>query len=249
MQDDTVTSGSADTKVPHGKISFVRLNRSEKIQHLIFMLCFFVLVITGFMLSLLPGSLVEKLGRFGNAVFFYRSLLHRAAGTVMILTSLYHLCYLAFKPGGHRWLVDMLPRFKDATDLIHNLLYFVNIRKTPPEFDRFSYMHKLEYWALVAGTTLMSLTGLMLWLEWRWSKFLLDIGALVHGMEAVLACLAIMVWHMYEIHLKPHRSPLDNVWVTGRIDEEEMKKEYPLHYKKIMADENLQAIYMVRENP
>jgi len=247
MHDSTTTQPVVSPDAMRGEIYFVRLNRSEKVQHLIFMLCFVILVISGFMLKI-PAVMVQKLGAFGGTVFFYRSMLHRVAGTVMILTSLYHLFYLAFRPGGHRWLMDMLPRFKDVKDLIHNLLFFVNIKKRPPAFDRFSYMHKLEYGALVAGTTLMSLTGLLLWSEWRWSKFVLDIATLVHGMEAVLACLAIMVWHMYEIHLKPHKSPLDKVWITGRIDEEEMQKEYPLHYKKIMADKKLQAIYMVREN-
>ena len=112
---------------------------------------------------------------------------------------------------------------------------------------RFSYKHKMEYGALILGTTLMSITGLLLWTESRWSKFYLDIAVLVHGMEAVLACLAIMVWHMYEIHLKPHKSPLDKVWLTGVVDEEEMKADYPLQYKKIMNDPNLQEIYVKKE--
>jgi cytochrome b subunit of formate dehydrogenase len=105
----------------------------------------------------------------------------------------------------------------------------------------------MEYGALIAGTILMSVTGLILWSESRWSKFILDIAILVHGMEAILACLAIMIWHLYEIHLKPHKSPIDNVWITGVIDEEEMKEEYPLHYQKIMADPKLQEIYLIRE--
>jgi len=247
MQASAAAHNAQSHSAQQGKIYFVRLNASEKVQHLIFMLCFVILVITGFMLKV-PTPIVQKLGRFGDTVFYYRSLLHRVAGTTMILISLYHLYYLFLRPGGRRWLVDMLPRFKDLKDLILNLLFFVNIKKEPPEFDRFSYMHKLEYGALVAGTTLMSLTGLLLWSEWRWSKFVLDIAAIVHGMEAILACLAIMVWHMYEIHLKPHKSPLDKVWITGLIDEEEMQAEHALHYKKIMADDTLQAIYIVREN-
>lgn len=248
MQDSAVIFEAGAPNASQTKLYFVRLNTSERVQHLIFIICFVILVVTGFMLKI-PAPLVQKLGRFGDTVFSYRSLLHRAAGTTMILISLYHVYYLLFRPGGRRWLIDMLPRFKDLKDLVHNLLFFLNIRKAPPEFDRFSYMHKMEYGALVVGTTLMSLTGLLLWSEWRWSKFILDIAALVHGMEAVLACLAIMVWHMYEIHLKPHKSPLDTVWLTGVIDEEEMRKEHPLHYKKIMADETLEGIYVVREHP
>lgn len=228
------------------KLYFVRLNNSEKVQHLIFLICFIVLAVTGFMLKI-PVEVVQKLGQFGEPVFYYRSLLHRVAGTVMILVSIYHVYYLIFSRSGRRWLFDMLPRPKDLKDMIDNLLYFINVKKKPPEFDRFSYKHKMEYGALILGTTLMSITGLLLWTESRWSKFFLDIAALVHGMEAVLACLAIMVWHMYEIHLKPHKSPLDNSWITGVIDEEEMKAEYPAHYKKIMNDSNLQQIYLKKE--
>lgn len=248
MQDSIAISEVGAQNASQVKLYFVRLNTSEKVQHLIFMICFAILVVTGFLLKI-PEPLIQKLGRFGGTVFSYRSLLHRVAGTTMILISLYHLYYLIFRPGGRRWLIDMLPRLKDLIDLVHNLMFFIGMRKAPPEFDRFSYMHKMEYGALVVGTTLMSITGLILWSEWRWSKFVLDIAALVHGMEAVLACLAIMVWHMYEIHLKPHKSPLDTVWLTGLIDEEEMKEEHPLHYKKIMADDTLEAIYVVREKP
>ena len=245
---DTVQEEIPATTGTDQKTMFVRLNRSEKIQHMIFLICFIVLAVTGFMLKI-PQDVVQYLGRFGDPVFFVRGWLHRIAGTVMILVSLYHVYYLLFKRAGRRWLWDMLPRPKDLKDLIHNLLYFVNVRKEPPEFDRFSYKHKMEYGALILGTTLMSVTGLLLWSESRWSKFVLDIATLVHSMEAVLACLAIMVWHMYEIHLKPHKSPLDTVWLTGTVDEDEMKEEYAFHYNKIMADPELQKIYIKRVTP
>ena len=65
---------------------------------------------------------------------------------------------------------------------------------------------------------------------------------------AILASLAIMIWHFYEIHFRPHKSPLDNLWITGVINEAEMKEEYMLHYKKIMNDPELQKIF-IKENP
>jgi formate dehydrogenase gamma subunit len=236
----------SQTEDAEEKLLFVRFNETEKIQHMIFMICFIVLAITGFMLKI-PADLVQKLGGFGDTIFFYRSLLHRIAGTGMILVAVYHVHYLILARAGRRWLFDMLPRFKDLKDLIHNLLYFINVKKEPPEFDRFSYKQKMEYGALIAGTTLMSLTGLLLWTESSWNKFILDIAALVHGMEAVLACLAIIIWHMYDIHFKFKKSPYDKVWITGVIDEEEIKEEHALHYKKIMADPRLQEIYVRRE--
>ena len=91
---------------------------------------------------------------------------------------------------------------------------------------------------------IMSATGLILWTQYEWSKFVVDIAAVVHGMEAILASLAIMIWHFYEIHFRPHKSPLDNLWLTGVISEEEMKEEYSMHYKKIMDNPKLQKIYI-----
>jgi cytochrome b subunit of formate dehydrogenase len=222
---------------------FVRLNSSERVQHMIFAACFIVLVITGFMLKI-PDSFVRPLGAAGEIVFSYRSILHRTAGVMMILVGIYHFYYLVFKRAGRRWLIDMLPRFKDILDMRDNFLYFVNLKKQPPEFDRFCYKHKIEYGALIAGTTIVSVTGLILWTQYQWSKFVVDIATLVHGMEAILACLAIMIWHLYEIHFRPHKSPLDNTWITGVIDEAEMKEEYAAHYKKIMNDPELQKIYI-----
>ncbi|MBW2257060.1 MAG: cytochrome B, partial [Deltaproteobacteria bacterium] len=115
-----------------------------------------------------------------------------------------HVYYLALVPGGRDWLRDMLPRRKDATDVVQNMSYYLGMREHPPEFDRFSYQAKLEYYLLITGTTLMSLSGVVLWTETMWSKFVLDIALVIHGMEAVLACLALMVWHLYQVYLRPH---------------------------------------------
>ncbi len=222
---------------------FVRLNTNEKVQHLIFVICFVMLAVTGLM-AWLPEKTFQFLGNAKETAFLVRSILHRIFGTVMILTSLYHVYYLIFKPGGRRWLWDMMPRMQDFKDFTGNMKYLVGLRDHPPAFDRFSYKHKAEYAALIVGTTLMSVSGLILWSEFLWEKFIVDIAALVHGMEAVLACLAILVWHLYEIHLRPHKFPIDNMWLTGVIDEAEMKEEYPLHYQKIMGDPKLQRIYI-----
>jgi formate dehydrogenase gamma subunit len=228
------------------KIYFVRLNYSERMQHLILVVCFVVLAITGFMLKI-PEDMVKILGKAGQTVFFWRSILHRQAGTIMILVSLYHLYYIIFKPAGRRWIRDMMMGPKDLKEMAATLLYYIGLKDNLPEYDRFCYKHKFEYGALFFGNTLMAVTGLLLWTEYKWSKFTLDISTLVHGMEAILATLAIMIWHLYEVHLRPHKFPIDNMWLTGVIDEEEMKEEYPLHYKKIMADPELRDIYIKRE--
>ncbi len=222
---------------------FVRLNQNEKMQHLIFVICFLILAVTGFMI-LLPEETFRFLGRAKEPVFLARGILHRIAGTIMMLVSLYHLFYLTFTKAGRRWVWDMMPRPKDMKEFFHNMVYYIGVKDHPPAFDRFCYKHKMEYLALIAGTTLMSVTGIILWSEFFWDKFMIDIAALIHQMEATLACLAVMIWHLYEVHLRPHKFPIDRTWLTGVIDETEMMEEYPLHYQKIMNDPELQKIYI-----
>ena len=232
-----------NTDAKSGKRYFIRLNFSERLQHFILFACFIVLAVTGFMVKI-PESLAQALGGASETVFFYRGILHRIAGIMLILVGIYHFLYLFFNRAGRRWLIDMLPRPRDLKDMIFNMLYYLGFRKEPPEFDRFSYKQKFEYGALIAGSTIMSATGLLLWTEYKWSKFILDIATLVHGMEAILACLAIMIWHLFEVYLVPRKSPITKTWITGLIDEDEMKEEFASHYKKIIEDPDLSQIYV-----
>ncbi len=242
------TENTSDRKAGkiEDKIYFMRLNYSERVQHIIFVSCFLIQVVTGFMIKT-PEEVVKILGQFGGKIFFFRGIMHRTFGIVMILVALYHIYYLIFKPGGRRWISDMIPKFRDLKEMIANYLYLLGIRDKPPEFERFCYKHKIEYGALTLGFTLMSVTGIILWTEYRWSRFLLDIATIVHGMEAILACIAIIIWHLYEIHLKPRKFPMSRMWITGLMDEEEMKEEHLLQYKRIMADPELRDIYIKRK--
>jgi cytochrome b subunit of formate dehydrogenase len=235
-------------KTEQPNICFIRLHYSEIVQHIMFMVCFFILLITGFMAKI-PEEVVNILGQSGETVFFWRSLLHRITGVALVLVSLYHIYYVVLTPAGRRWIVDMIPRWKDFKDLADNIRYFLGMKDAPPEFDRFNYKHKIEYAALILGNTLMTVSGVILWTEYKWSKFILDIAVIIHGMEAILACLAIIIWHLYDVTLRPGKSVTDDELLTGMIGEHEMKEEYPLHYKKIMADTELQKIYMKRREP
>jgi hypothetical protein len=80
-------------------------------------------------------------------------------------------------------------------------------------------MEKAEYWALVWGGVVMGLSGLMLWannLMLRWlPKEVLDFATAVHFYEAVLACLAIVVWHLYLVVFDPDVYPLDTSFLNG----------------------------------
>ncbi|WP_136810110.1 formate dehydrogenase subunit gamma [Desulfosediminicola flagellatus] len=218
-----------------------RLNVQERLQHLFTFLTFVILVVTGYMLRI-PEEAILKLGQYGETIFFYRGVIHRVAGVAMILTSVYHLVYLIVSRHGRSFFVDMLPTFKDIKDVIGNIGYYLGMRKSPPLFERFDYREKAEYWALVAGTVIISTTGIFLWSEAYWSKFILDISILIHGMEAILATLAIIVWHFYAVHWKPGQFPMNSAWIDGKMSAHHLKEEHALQYERLVKEGKLAPV-------
>jgi len=159
-----------------------------------------------------------------------RGIVHRVAGTLLIAVSLYHVYYLAARRSGHRMLFDMLPVPKDATDILTNLRYYFGLGGKAAQFGRFTYGEKMEYWALVWGTFVMATTGLMLWFKVyagnlvpRWW---LDVATAVHFYEAILATLAILVWHFYQVIFDPDVYPMNWAWYDGKMSVELYSHEH-----------------------
>jgi hypothetical protein len=71
----------------------------------------------------------------------------------------------------------------------------------------------------------MIASGTLLWANNLAMKFLpklwLDVSTSVHFYEAVLATLAIVVWHFYSIMFDPDVYPLNTAFLTGRVKKEE----------------------------
>jgi hypothetical protein len=88
-------------------------------------------------------------------------------------------------------------------------------------------------------------SGALLWFESTamqfMPKFVLDIAKEAHSDEALLATLAIVIWHFYNVHLNPHKFPMSRTWITGRISREEMIEEHPLEYEEIMRRQKPEA--------
>jgi formate dehydrogenase gamma subunit len=218
--------------------SSLRMTLGERIQHLALAVSFFTLVYTGFALKFPEGWPFAWLARLEGG-YALRSTIHRLAAIVMIVTALVHVAYLAGRRG-RAMLADMRPRLRDLRDALGNLLYLAGLRPAPPPFERFSYIEKAEYWALVWGTAVMTVTGLVLWFEnqaLQWlNKWVLDLATIVHYYEAWLAFLAIMVWHVYQTVLNPDVYPMNWTWITGKITDEQLRHEHAAEWERLRAE-------------
>ena len=119
--------------------------------------------------------------------------------------------------------------------------YNLGLGKTPPHRSSHSYIEKAEYWAVIWGAVVMAASGLMLWANNLAMKLLpkawLDISTSVHFYEALLATLAIVVWHFYSIIFDPDVYPLNTAFLTGKtVKKQATATEHPKSPASVVGD-------------
>ena len=219
---------------------FVRFTLNMRIQHVVLFTSCIVLILTGLPIKFHDTAwaafMFDLMGGIQNS-----ALVHRIGAAGLIGVGLYHLLYLALFSEGRKNFAKLIPGPKDLRDLLQMLRYFTGRSEEKPKFDRFSYVEKFDYWAVYWGMVIMIGSGSLLWFEEislrLFPKYVLDIAKEAHSDEALLATLAIIIWHFYNVHFNPSKFPMNKVWLTGRLSEEEMLEEHPLEYEEIMRQE------------
>jgi formate dehydrogenase gamma subunit len=205
-----------------------RMDRSQRIQHAILALSFIALALTGFALKFPDSWIAKCLG--SNEAF--RRWSHRIAGVALLAVGVYHLFYLFARPEGRRLLRDLLPAKKDAADVAANAQYLTGFKPEKARVARFGYAEKMEYWAVIWGTVIMGVSGLMVWFKMDVTRFvprwLVDVALTIHYYEAILACLAIIVWHFYHVIFDPDVYPLNSACWNGKVSRHWQEEEHPL---------------------
>jgi cytochrome b subunit of formate dehydrogenase len=217
----------SDRRKTHG-VTVVRMTPNQRGQHLVLLVSFILLVITGFALKYPESWFAHLLGMSERL----RSIVHRIAGVVLIAAGIYHVSYVAAAPDGRRLLRDLAPGLGDLQDGIAAMLYYLGLRSQKPKFGRFSYAEKAEYWALVWGTALMGVTGVMMWAK-VWvgnllARWWVDVATSIHFYEAILATLAILVWHFYQVFFDPDVYPMNSAWWDGKMPVDHYREEHEL---------------------
>ena len=220
--------------------AFIRFSLSQRLQHILLMVSFTLLCLTGLPQRYCDADWARGLIFLMGGLDTVR-LVHHLAGIMLLFQGLYHIIESVweFVLAGPR-STAMLPRARDVKDALGQTAYLVGIRKDKPRFGRYDFRHKLEYWSVVWGTLVMAVTGLILLFPVVATSYLPGVivtaSKVAHSYEALLAVLAIVLWHFYHAHLTDESFPMDASIFSGRISAEKMRDHHPLEYERLVLE-------------
>ncbi|OGF53361.1 MAG: hypothetical protein A2Z21_07945 [Candidatus Fraserbacteria bacterium RBG_16_55_9] len=195
-----------------------------------------LLIVTGLPIKFHEAAWAQFFFRLTGGLEAVR-IIHRVGASLLILVGIWHMLWLLTATGRRDfWL--LLPRRKDLLDFFLNAKQMLGLTKERPQFGRYSYVEKFDYWAVYWGMVIMIGTGLFLWFHdlamTYLPKYVLDIAREAHSDEAMLATLAIVIWHWYNTHFNPSAFPFNPTIFTGKIPKHRMIEEHPLEYEEML---------------
>jgi cytochrome b subunit of formate dehydrogenase len=228
-----------------------------RLAHLTFALSLMVLTLTGIPLFYPDAPwatpLMTALGGPHIA-----GLIHRVSAVIFAGVFFWHLFYLAWIIGrdwkNFRFFGpnSMVPNLKDGRDMLAMFKWFFG--KGPrPQFDRWTYWEKFDYWAPFWGVTIIGVSGLIMWLPGVFGAFLpgwvFNVAAIFHAEEAFLAVVFLFTVHFFNNHFRPDKFPLDVVMFTGTFPLEEFKHQHAVEYQRLVDSGQLEKYLVDAPSP
>jgi len=237
---------------PETERQVVRFSRLERVLHIIMIVSFISLALTGMTLKFSYTGWANVLSRILGG-YESAGYIHRIAAVFMFgifVTHLYNLLTKKRKEAGSlRALLlgpdTMLPTKNDLQEFIASMKWFLNLGPRP-QYGRWTYWEKFDYFAVFWGVFVIGSTGLMLWFPEIFTLLMpgwfINVATIIHSDEALLAVGFIFTVHFFNTHLRPEKFPMDLVIFTGRVPLEEFKEERPKEYEELKNSGELESL-------
>lgn len=227
-----------------------RIDPLHRFLHFLVNVSFLTLAFTGLPQSYAHTDLAKWL--FTHIMSLQTAqLLHYWAAAITGFYFLVHIIHLInqLRKTGFRKLLSgpntLMFRWKDLKDAWQHLMWFFG-RKEKPQFDRWTYWEKFDYFAVFWGVFVIGLSGLLRWQEEFFGSLLgggiISLADTIHKEEALLATAFIFVIHFFNTHLRASKFPMDVSIYTGSINEEEFQDERPIEYERAKAEGRLSKL-------
>jgi cytochrome b subunit of formate dehydrogenase len=224
-----------------------RWSAAWRLAHLGFALSVIVLLITGMSLLYADTAWAPIVQRaLGGPVV--AGIVHRVAAVAFIGIFAVHLVYVAQRIlrnwSTFRWFGprSLIPNWQDMKDIFAMFKWFLG--KGPrPQFDRWTYWEKFDYWAPFWGVSIIGVSGLMLWFNTQTAAYLpgwvFNVATIFHGEEAFLAAGFLFTVHFFNNHWRPENFPLDIMMFTGTMPLEQFKRDHAIEYRRLVESGEL----------
>ncbi|MGO9324028.1 MAG: formate dehydrogenase subunit gamma [Terracidiphilus sp.] len=223
---------------------FVRFTREQRYMHAVLFTTFLGLAATGLVMRFSESFWARKfaadVGGFGAILFF-----HKLCAIVLTIAFLIHVKevfqrgFLRREKGIFWGSTSMVANWKDVKDLFGHMRWFLGLGPKP-QFERYAYWEKFDYWAVFWGMIIIGFSGYAMWFAPFFAHFLpgwaLNAVLIIHSEEGLLAILFIFAIHFVNTHLRPDSFPMDMVIFTGVESEDEFKHKRPLEYQRMLSE-------------
>jgi cytochrome b subunit of formate dehydrogenase len=242
---------AAESAAPGGgKVRyFARFTSGQRFLHATLFTTFLGLAATGMCLrfsdSIWARAVALAVGGFGAILSF-----HKLCAVGLTLAFAIHVKDIFTRGVMNRekgifWgPTSMVANWKDAKDLFAHFRWFLGLGPKP-QFDRYAYWEKFDYWAVFWGMVVIGFSGYAMWFAPFFAHFLpgwaLNAVLVIHSEEGLLAILFIFSIHFVNTHLHPDSFPMDMAMFTGVESEEEFKTKHPLEYERLARQGKLEA--------
>jgi cytochrome b subunit of formate dehydrogenase len=226
-----------------GKV-YRRFDRRQRLQHLLLLLSFFVLALTGMALKFSYMTWAQGLSTALGG-FQAMGILHRLGALILFAVFIVHLWDVRQRKrlSGRTWLETLagpdsiIFNKRDWPELVQSMKWFFGLGPRP-QYGRFTYWEKFDYFAVFWGVVVIGSTGLVLWFPELFTYLLpgwsVNVATIVHSDEALLAVGFIFTIHFFNGHFRPDKFPMDPVIFTGRMTVEELRYDKPAEYRALV---------------
>ena len=141
----------------------------------------------------------------------------------------------------------MVPNLQDWREFVGSVRWF--LKKGPrPDYGRWTYWEKFDYFAVFWGVAVIGMTGLILWFPTVFTHIMpgwaINVATTIHSDEALLAVCFIFSIHFFNTHFRPEKFPIDTVIFTQGVPLEELKKDRPREYRELVESGRLESLVM-----
>jgi cytochrome b subunit of formate dehydrogenase len=234
----------------------VRFSVAQRLFHFFLMLAFLTQAATGFSRMYIETAWGRALASFFGG-YQWALTLHKWVGIFMLFLFGVHLLYVLNKidwrrfPGSLQDPNSLLPRWFDLRQAIQHVRWFFG-RSAPPQFGRWAYWEKFDYWAVIWGMIVLGGTGILLAYSLNSTRFIpgwtLNVAFWIHRIEAILAIAHVFIIHFFIAHLRRHNFPMDRAMFEGTVSLDAARQEKPAWIARLEQDGELEAVLVSKTN-